>query len=829
MSTFSRFPLWLRLSGLLFASHLLAALTAMWLAERAAGWPLPALAAAGLGVLVTLPLGLVLERLFAVVRRLEQQQPVSPLAWRRFGPLAAEAARLDALAQRLAEVTALRSGWLAQAQQAAAQQERNRLARELHDSIKQQLFSLQMSLAAAQAHLPAEAERAQAALQNARLGAQEALAEMNALLQQLSPAPLEKVGLVQALRDQCEALGYRSGAAVEAAFGELPGEAQLPPGAQEGLFRIAQEALSNIARHARARQVRLVLGLATDRPALELRIDDDGQGFDPQAQAAGMGLANMRQRAQALGGELAVTSAAGKGAAIHLTIPLLSPFDIPEESMSPTDHTLNKAFAAGLLGGLALIALLYYPLAVLLPAHYVAGWPAGEPLLGPALQGAAALAAIATGYLGARWAKAGALTANLLVGALAGGVAGVILFFGLGGAAAGLAGNALILRNGPVATPEAQGIALLVESLRRTVQLCYGFFWLSFAAGAGLGALGGLFVPPAAPRPRPGLLHGGRGVLTAASLGGALALALNTTIYGVLEPTIWRSIAENNLQLPAGPAVGGVTVWPFISAALLYLAALAGLYLLLRRELRQADPLRLVGIPGLAYFYASVALASSLQALQFLVSSEPGISGMPVIAVSGLACLALGGLFAAAGRQAEQQARQAGLALSPGRFGGAVLVLGSVLILMAVAWAMSSSTPAIYLFPLVLAALGLVLAVRQWRTWKQQDALLQARQWALVMQDYGSASVGAVALLLVTLYASVTHSLGLVLIPISFIAPMFATPEQPFKGTVSALQQVQQLYLYNANLLLVALALCAAAVGVIGVVGILVRRRLPAA
>ena len=314
-------PLWLRLDSLFFLSHLFAALAALWLEDMRLGWLFPALAAAGLGAMLTLPLSLALEALFATVHRLEQQQTTLPLAARRFGPLAKEAALLNALVQRLAEVTALRSGWLAQAQETAAQQERNRLGRELHDSIKQQLFSLQMSVAAAQEHLAQDeghrksvqhsqpvqhsqsVQRAQAALQNAHQAAQEVLAEMNALLQQLSPAPLEKVGLVQALRDQCEALGYRSGAAVSVEFGMLPGEAQLPPGAQDGLFRIAQEALSNIARHARARQVRLFLGLTSDAQAVELHIQDDGQGFDLQMQPGAIGLGKIRKRAQAQGGK----------------------------------------------------------------------------------------------------------------------------------------------------------------------------------------------------------------------------------------------------------------------------------------------------------------------------------------------------------------------------------------------------------------------------------------------------------------------------------------------------------------------------------------------
>lgn len=824
-------PLWLRLSSICLLGQLPVILIAVRLYAETSNILIVSLAAAFLGTTLSLPLSLAFERLFDVIYRLAQQQPIAPLAWKRFGPLANEAARLNTLALRMAETTALRAGWLAQVQETAAQQERNRLARDLHDSIKQQLFSLQMSLAAAQAHWELDAVRAQSALQDARQNAQEALAEMNALLQQLSPAPLERVGLVQALRDQCEALGYRSGATVSVEVGALPDEAHLPPGAQESLFRIAQEALSNIARHARASQVRLSLGLSASRQALELHIQDDGLGFNPQTSQAGMGLSNMRQRAQALGGQLTVASASGKGANVQLSIPLLSPFDVSEETMSQADHTLNKAFAAGLIGGLGLIALLYYPLYVVLPGRYVPGWPAGQPMLSLGLQAAAVLSAIATGHLGARWAKAGARPANVLSGALSGCVAGVILFFGLAGSSAGVAGNVLLLQNGPFPVLQSHGLIMLVDAIRSTTQLCYGAFWLLFVAGAGLGALGGLLAPqvaPAAHRAEP--LHAGRSILTAASLGGAVALSIVVTIYWLLEPAAQRAVTENTLALPPGPALSTITFWPFATATLLYLSALTGLYLLLRREVHQADALRLVSIPGQAYFYASVALISSLHMGGLLRSNEIQVGGLPAIIVSALGSLALSILLALAGRQAEQRARQDSLFLPPGRFDGAVFILGSALITILAGRIMTVSTYTIfiYIYPLILIFFGLALAIRQWRAWKkQQDAGLQARLWALFLQDYRSSIAGAAFVMLTTLFINVPHALSLVMITIPFIAPVLATSDN--SGAISSTQLVQSLYVANANLLLAALALCAAIIGIVGIIAILVRRRLPEA
>ena len=145
------------------------------------------------------------------------------------------------LKAREEEIRDLRANLTARVHDTAAQQERNRLARELHDSIKQQIFGISMGAAAVEARWDSDPQGAKEALARVRRSAQEAMVEMDAVLQHLSPAPLEKVGLVQALRDQCKALGYRTGAEVAVQFGALPTDDQLPPGAQESLFRIAQE------------------------------------------------------------------------------------------------------------------------------------------------------------------------------------------------------------------------------------------------------------------------------------------------------------------------------------------------------------------------------------------------------------------------------------------------------------------------------------------------------------------------------------------------------------------------------------------------------------
>jgi signal transduction histidine kinase len=231
-------------------------------------------------------------------------------------------------AETAAEVAALRipgeirQALLQQVGEAAAQEERNRLARDLHDSIKQQLFSINVGTAAAQERWERDPEGARKALADVRRSARAVVVEMQTMLHQLQPKALGTAGLIEALREQCEALGYRTSAEVTLELGEPLPDERMPPGAQNALFRIGQEMLANVARHARARHVRLWLGRRDEE--VMLRIEDDGQGFDPAAAAPGMGLRNLRERATSLGGTLEITSAPGSGTGLTVRLPLIS-------------------------------------------------------------------------------------------------------------------------------------------------------------------------------------------------------------------------------------------------------------------------------------------------------------------------------------------------------------------------------------------------------------------------------------------------------------------------------------------------------------------------
>lgn len=225
-----------------------------------------------------------------------------------------------------------RQALLRQVGEAAAQEERNRLARDLHDSIKQQLFSINVGVATVQERWDRDPEGARTALADVQRSAKEAMVEMQALLHQLRPEALTSTGLVEAVREQCEALGYRTGAEVTLELGEALTDDRLLPGTQEALFRIAQEALANVARHARARHVHVHLGRWGDGLGFpkeyrwaELKVEDDGQGFDPSVKASGMGLRSLRERTESLGGSLTVASKPGVGSRIEVYIPLVAP------------------------------------------------------------------------------------------------------------------------------------------------------------------------------------------------------------------------------------------------------------------------------------------------------------------------------------------------------------------------------------------------------------------------------------------------------------------------------------------------------------------------
>jgi len=217
----------------------------------------------------------------------------------------------------------LRSEYEQQIREAAGHEERNRLARDLHDSVKQQIFAVQTLAATVQTRFDDDAIGAKEALDQIRQAARQAMTEMEVMLDQLRAAPLENVGLVEALKAQCDALGFRTGTQVKFEVGKLPPSESMAPGAQQAIFRVAQEGLANVARHARANSVRVSVGAVNGQ--FQLRIQDDGAGFDQNDSARGLGLASMRERAEEFYGKVEVSSRPGAGTSLSFSIPYAAP------------------------------------------------------------------------------------------------------------------------------------------------------------------------------------------------------------------------------------------------------------------------------------------------------------------------------------------------------------------------------------------------------------------------------------------------------------------------------------------------------------------------
>jgi PAS domain S-box-containing protein len=202
------------------------------------------------------------------------------------------------------------------AREAAVLEERARLARNLHDSVTQQLYSLTL-LAEGWRRLSAAGRLPDVDQPLAELGeiARQALKEMRLLVYELRPPDLERLGLRAALEMRLAAVERRAGVEAHLQVDEF---GDLPPAVQEELFRIAVEALNNALKHAGAASVTVVLRAAGNR--LELEVADDGSGFDPLATTAGLGLETMRERAENLGGELAIHSAPGAGTRVTVSL-----------------------------------------------------------------------------------------------------------------------------------------------------------------------------------------------------------------------------------------------------------------------------------------------------------------------------------------------------------------------------------------------------------------------------------------------------------------------------------------------------------------------------
>ena len=230
--------------------------------------------------------------------------------------------RSEALLVELEEAHGKLKDYAAQAEELAATEERSRLSRELHDSVTQSIFSMTLTAESARILLERDPSRVAPELVRLQKLAKGALSEMRSLIHQLRPASVGDQGLVPALRNHADAVKDRSGLAVQL---RVDGESRLPKEQEEGLFRIVQEALNNVSKHAETDSA--VVTLRTENGRLSLLVEDNGVGFDPsqlKSTADSMGMASMRERAEQHGGTFEVQSRPGEGTLIRVDFPTLA-------------------------------------------------------------------------------------------------------------------------------------------------------------------------------------------------------------------------------------------------------------------------------------------------------------------------------------------------------------------------------------------------------------------------------------------------------------------------------------------------------------------------
>ncbi len=235
--------------------------------------------------------------------------------------------QFNSMADQLVESIAQRQTL---AEQNARLEERTRLSRDLHDSVKQQIFALAMQVSAALSLTEQKPEAVRERLIEAEALAYDVRQELTALIRELRPSALKDKEFSQALQEYVTSWSRQHDIAADL---HVPPTFVLPAPVEEALLRVTQEALSNIARHSQATSIRVRLECGGDRVVLSLA--DNGQGFDPASvNGSGVGLHSMKERMEVLGGTLTIESHAGLGTRIAASAPVAKPARANEENVA---------------------------------------------------------------------------------------------------------------------------------------------------------------------------------------------------------------------------------------------------------------------------------------------------------------------------------------------------------------------------------------------------------------------------------------------------------------------------------------------------------------
>jgi two-component system sensor histidine kinase UhpB len=249
-----------------------------------------------------------LDRLAAAMGTVDLREPGTRLDEAGSGPAGRLVAGFNAMLDRLESERAASTSQALRAQEA----ERQRVAQELHDEVGQSLTAVLLDLRQAVDGAPPEVAEAVA---RARDTTRTCLEEVRRISQRLRPGVLADLGLLNSLSSLASDLTARSGVTVTRGF--LPGLPPQTPEAELVIYRVAQEALTNVARHARATSV--TIGLVQQGPGVVLTVTDDGVGGVDASRGAG--IQGMRERAQMVGGRLTVESPEGGGTTVRLSVP----------------------------------------------------------------------------------------------------------------------------------------------------------------------------------------------------------------------------------------------------------------------------------------------------------------------------------------------------------------------------------------------------------------------------------------------------------------------------------------------------------------------------
>ena len=279
-----------------------------WTENHAPSFIVPFLAEINFGAILATPL-ICRDRTLGCIAVYHQKHYKFPRAERSLLSIFADHAAL-----------AINNAWFHQkSEELSIINERNRIARELHDSVCQSMFSLVLSAEACRYAMSKDSDKVMEIVGQIQDIAQEALAEMRSLIFELRPAALKEKGLIEALKNRITLFKKRHRIDVNFTF---RGVRRLSDNVELCLYRVAQEAMANVVKHSRAHSMSITLDFGLQD--VTIVIADNGIGFDVPAALKGgktLGLVTMRERVEACGGRLVIDSIAGRGTTVQVSIP----------------------------------------------------------------------------------------------------------------------------------------------------------------------------------------------------------------------------------------------------------------------------------------------------------------------------------------------------------------------------------------------------------------------------------------------------------------------------------------------------------------------------